>query len=338
MNTGERWRRVRELFERAFEEKPADVPAWLDRNGVDDWQLREEVLSLIQHHAGAGSFLDNPAGQRLAEFIANDHPLEPGQPWPAPHRSRHRQRRSGAYLPCERRASGPPGGLKALSPDLTADPSHRERLRREASAAAALSHPGICTVYALEEFDGELYIASEFVDGHTLRVEIKQRRPTANEVVTVARDLARALGHAHNSGITHRDLKPENVMRTRDGQLKIVDFGLARIETPPGDRDVFLTQPGTVMGTPDYMAPEQLNGQRADARADVWAFGVVLYGTRAALTHSRRPLRQLGFDAFSTAPWIRSSAGAPICPLQSSRSSNAHFRSRRTTVTHRRAK
>ena len=105
--------------------------------------------------------------------------------------------------------------LKALSPDLTADPSHRERLRREASAAAALSHPGICTVYALEEFDGELYIASEFVDGHTLRVEIKQRRPTANEVVTVARDLARALGHAHNSGITHRDLKPENVMRTR---------------------------------------------------------------------------------------------------------------------------
>ena len=79
MNTGERWRRVRELFERAFEEKPADVPAWLDRNGVDDWQLREEVLSLIQHHAGAGSFLDNPAGQRLAEFIANDHPLEPGQ-------------------------------------------------------------------------------------------------------------------------------------------------------------------------------------------------------------------------------------------------------------------
>ena len=79
MNPGERWQRVRELFERAFEEKPADVPAWLDRNGIDDWQLREEVLSLIQHHAGAGSFLDNPAGQRLADFIANEHPLEPGQ-------------------------------------------------------------------------------------------------------------------------------------------------------------------------------------------------------------------------------------------------------------------
>ena len=278
MNTGERWRRVRELFERAFEEKPADVPAWLDRNGVDDWQLREEVLSLIQHHAGAGSFLDNPVGQRLAEFIANDHPLEPGQVL-----GQYRIIRdigSGGqgriYLANDERL-GRRVALKALSPDLTADPSHRERLRREASAAAALSHPGICTVYALEEFDGDLYIASEFVDGHTLRVEIKQRRPTANEVVTVARDLARALGHAHNSGITHRDLKPENVMRTRDGQLKIVDFGLARIETPPGDRDVFLTQPGTVMGTPDYMAPEQLNGQRADARADVWAFGVVLY-------------------------------------------------------------
>jgi hypothetical protein len=278
MSTDERWQRVRELFERAYEEKPSDVAAWLDRNGVDDWQLREELLSLIQHHAGAGSFLDNPAGQRLAEFIANDRPLEAGQVLGTYRivRDIDGGGQGRVYLAKDERL-GRMVALKALSPDVTADPSHRERLRREARAAAALSHPGICTVYALEEFDGELYIASEFVDGHTLRTEIKQRRPTANEVVTVARDLARALGHAHNSGITHRDLKPENVMRTRDGQLKIVDFGLARIETSAGDRDAFLTQPGTIMGTPDYMAPEQLNGQRADARADVWAFGVVLY-------------------------------------------------------------
>jgi len=278
MSTSERWQRVRELFERAFEEKPADVGAWLDGHGVDDWQVREEVVSLLQHHAGAGSFLDNPAGERLAEFIAADRPLEPGQVL-----GQYRIVRDiggggqgRIYLANDERL-GRPVALKALSSDFTADLSHRERLRREASAAAALSHPGICTVYALEEFDGELYIASEFVDGHTLRTEITQGRPTANEVVNLARELARALGHAHNSGITHRDLKPENVMRTRDGQLKIVDFGLARIETPAGDRDTFLTQPGAVMGTPAYMSPEQLNGQRADARSDVWAFGVLLY-------------------------------------------------------------
>jgi hypothetical protein len=278
MSTSERWQRVRELFERAFEEQPADVGAWLDGHGVDDWQIREEVLSLIEHHAGAGSFLDNPAGERLEEFIASDQPLEPGQVL-----GQYRIVRDiggggqgRIYLANDERL-GRRVALKALSRDLTADPSHRERLRREASAAAALSHPGICTVYALEEFDGALYIASEFVDGHTLRAEIKQRRPIPGEVVSLARELATALAHAHNSGITHRDLKPENVMRTRDGQLKIVDFGLARIEAPAGDRDAFLTQPGAFMGTPAYMSPEQLNGQRADARADVWAFGVLLY-------------------------------------------------------------
>ncbi len=312
MNAGERWQRVRELFERAFEEKPADVPAWLDRNGVDDWQLREEVLSLIQHHAGAGSFLDNPAGQRLAEFIADDHPLEPGQVL-----GQYRIVRDiggggqgRIYLANDERL-GRRVALKALSPDLTADPSHRERLRREASAAAALSHPGICTVYALEEFDGELYIASEFVDGHTLRAEIKERQPAANEVVSLARELARALAHAHNSGITHRDLKPENVMRTRDGQLKIVDFGLARIETPAGDRDAFLTQPGALMGTPAYMSPEQLNGQRADARADVWAFGVLLY-EYASGAHP--------FDAPTAAAQIRRIFDGAMDPIESRRS------------------
>jgi serine/threonine-protein kinase len=312
MNPGERWPRVRELFERAFEEKPADVPAWLDRNGVDDWQLREEVLSLIQHHAGAGFFLDNPAGERLADFIANNHPLEPGQIL-----GQYRIIRDVGgggqgriYLANDERL-GRRVALKAISPELTVDPSHRERLRREASAAAVLSHPGICTVYALEEFDGELYIVSEFVDGHTLRTEIEQRRPRANEVVSLARELATALGHAHNSGITHRDLKPENVMRTRDGQLKIVDFGLARIETPAGDPDAFLTQPGVLMGTPAYMSPEQLNGQRADARADVWAFGVLLY-EYASGTHP--------FEAPTAAARIRRIFDGTMDPIESRRS------------------
>src|SRR5262249_22548184 len=167
--------------------------------------------------------------------------------------------------------------LKALAPHLLRDPAQRERLRREARAAAMLSHPGICTVYALEEVDGDLFIATEFVDGRTLSEEIQSRHPRSSaDVVRTAQELARALAAAHASGVVHRDLKPDNVMRTRDGRLKILDFGLARIESPRMPAGL-VTQPGVVVGTPAYMAPEQINGTAVDARADVFAYGVLMY-------------------------------------------------------------
>ena len=204
--------------------------------------------------------------------------------------------------------------LKAMAPHLARDPAQRERLRREARSAASLTHPGICTVYALEEIDGDLYIATEFVDGHTLREEINsERRPSRDEILRTARDLASALASAHARGIVHRDLKPENVMRTHDGRLKILDFGLARIqedgapEGPPGRTRPagphYVTRPGTVIGTPAYMAPEHINGEPVDARADVFAFGVLLYefscGTHpfAATTPLAIVARVLGSDA-----------------------------------------
>src|SRR4029077_7515819 len=151
--------------------------------------------------------------------------------------------------------------LKALAPHLLRDPMQRERLRSEARAAAVLTHPGICTVYALEEVDGELYIATEFVDGHTLGEEIRSgRQASAGEVLQTAQDLAAALASAHASGVIHRDLKPDNVMRSRDGRLKILDFGLARIDevghragSPVGHPfrgasadAAYVTQPGVV--------------------------------------------------------------------------------------------
>ncbi|MGH9257852.1 MAG: serine/threonine-protein kinase [Vicinamibacterales bacterium] len=274
MTDAERWPRVRDLFERAFEEKPGDVGAWLDREGVVDWQLREEVLSLMQHHASAGAFLVDAA---LPELLV-DRSLEPGQIL-GKYTIVREVGRGGmgrVYLAKDGQL-GRMVALKALSPHLTADGSHRERLQREARAAAALNHPGICTVHALEEFDGELYIATEFVDGHTLRQEIQGSRPPAREVVRAAQELAAALGHAHSSGIAHRDLKPENVMRARDGRLKILDFGLARIDTPASDTEPQVTREGALIGTPVYMAPEQLNGQRGDARSDVFTLGVILF-------------------------------------------------------------
>jgi hypothetical protein len=238
--------------------------------------MREEVLSLVRHHGAAGSFLVDPAGERLTEVLLDDQPLEPGRTL-GQYTIVGEIGRGGmgrVYLAEDARL-GRRVALKVLSPELTADPRHRERLRREARAAAALTHPGICTIYALEELDGDLVIAAEFVDGQTLRHEMHaDRRPAADVVVDTARELAAALAHAHARQVTHRDLKPENVMRTRGGGLKILDFGLA---VRASETDGGVTQPGTIVGTPAYMAPEQLNGARGDARSDVFAFGVLMY-------------------------------------------------------------
>jgi predicted Ser/Thr protein kinase len=183
------------------------------------------------------------------------------------------------YLASDQRL-GRPVALKALLPRLTEHPSSRERLRREAQAAAALTHPGICTVYALEEVGDELFIVTEYVEGRTLREDIASgNRPSSHALRQTARELASALAVAHSKGIVHRDLKPENVMRTNEGHVKILDFGLARIETgsPVGPIGPLITQPGLLLGTPAYMAPEQLNGQPVDARVDIFALGVLLY-------------------------------------------------------------
>jgi serine/threonine protein kinase len=170
--------------------------------------------------------------------------------------------------------------LKALAPQLTREPAQRERLRREARAAAILTHPGICTVYALEEIDGELYIATEYLEGRTLREEMNSgKRPSTEHVIATARELAAALGSAHAKGVTHRDLKPENVMRIADGRVKILDFGLARIEGPVAAAAGTLTAalPGGLAGTPAYMSPEQIEGRAVGPSADVFAFGVLIY-------------------------------------------------------------
>jgi serine/threonine protein kinase len=279
--TADQRRRVCELFEAALErEPPTDVDRWIAREAADDPIVRDEVLSLMAHHSRAGQFLSQPIADHLPELLADDEPLPAGS-------------KVGSYTIVRLLGSGGMGrvylasderlgrtvALKALAPHLVSDPSQRERLRREARAAAGLTHPGICTVYALEEVDGHLYIASEFVDGHTLGEEIRSGRvPSSDGILRTARDLAEALASAHAKGVVHRDLKPDNVMRTNDGRLKILDFGLARIDAP--DRTgpaTIATQAGVLIGTPAYMSPEQINGQPVDARADVFAFGVLLY-------------------------------------------------------------
>jgi predicted Ser/Thr protein kinase len=276
--TPEQRRRVRDLFELAVERDPAGVSAWVEREAADDSTVRAEVLSLVQHHSRAGAFLSEPIAERAPDLLANDGPLAPGSRVGEYTivRELGRGGMGRVYLASDSRL-GRTVALKALAPHLTRDPSQRERLRREARAAASLTHPGICTVYALEDIDGDLFIASEFVDGHTLGEEIRSgRRPSRDHLLRTARELTAALSSAHARNIVHRDLKPDNVMRGADGRLKILDFGLARIDG--GDAGApRVTQPGLLVGTPAYMAPEQINGLAVDARADLFAVGVLLY-------------------------------------------------------------
>src|SRR5947207_1067367 len=227
------WRSVRDVFEAVLEEDPADPQAWLDKRGVDSG-VRREVLSLLDHHSRAGSFLADPIVDRVPGLLEHEEAeaLEAGVL--VGHYRIEREIGRGAmgrvYLATDT-TLGRRVALKALAPHLTGDASHRERLRREARAAASLTHSGICTVYALEEIDGQLFIASELIDGQTLRDEIGRGGPRSPDaVVATARELANALASAHAKGVVHRDLKPENIMRNADGRLKILDFGLARLE------------------------------------------------------------------------------------------------------------
>src|SRR5262249_54684876 len=154
------------------------------------------------------------------------------------------------------------------------DARRRERLRQEARAAAALSHPNIATVFTLDEIGDELYLVSEHVAGPTLRALLESGTIPPAQGIQIALQVARALAAAHAQGVVHRDLKPENVVRTSAGVVKVLDFGVARME---GLTPVRLTADGAAAGTTGYMAPEQIRGGAADFRVDLFAFGVFVY-------------------------------------------------------------
>ena len=176
--------------------------------------------------------------------------------------------------------------LKVLPPEYVSQQDRRRRFFQEARAASVLNHPHILTVYEVGEDDGAPYIAMEYVEGETLRQKIKSRALQLKQSLDIAIQIADGLGKAHDAGIIHRDLKPENLMINRDGYAKILDFGLAKLvaqreRTLAADsaQKTLLrveTESGTLMGTVNYMAPEQLLGQRVDRRCDVFSFGVVL--------------------------------------------------------------
>lgn len=279
----ERWNVIKVIFGKALELEADRRPAFLDESCRDDPSLRNEVETLIASHEKAGDFIEKPLCESAPELLD----IQPAGESLA-------GKQLGPYAIIKELGQGGMGvvylaedtrlkrlvSMKALAPEFTGDEQHRERLRREARATAALSHPGIATVYSLEEFGGTLYIVGEFVEGESLKSEMNRSPLPQRQFFATALELAEALAAAHDKNLIHRDLKPENVMRKKDGRIKILDFGLARFqnEAAPGiGTESRLTRSGSFLGTPAYASPEQLRGQDTGASSDIFSLGIILY-------------------------------------------------------------
>jgi len=272
----ERWQQVNDIFHTALEHDPGTRDTYLQTATAGDPELFREVQTLLTTHLKAPSFLGRPAWELAPDLAYGEDDSLVGKT-------------IGSYRIIEEIGRGGMGvvyaaederlrrtvALKALAPEYTRDPVRRERLTREARAAAALSHPAIATIFYLEEINNELYIVSELVRGRTLREELRDGPLPPSQLIPILISIASALAAAHEQGIVHRDLKPENIIRRDDGQIKVLDFGLARSVQRT---TTVLTDDGSLLGTPGYMAPEQLTpGAEIDGRADIFAFGVIAW-------------------------------------------------------------
>nr|MDQ3806503.1 serine/threonine protein kinase [Acidobacteriota bacterium] len=292
----ERWRRISILFRHALERDPDDRSAFLAEECPGDEGLRVAVESLLASHdqAARGRFIESGAlgrvsGPDTAEMQAAPEPAEevmPGDAQLGPYRILGKLGAGGmgaVYLARDTRL-GRRVALKILPAHLARDEEFVRRFEQEARAASALNHPNILTVHEIGEAEGRRFIATEFVEGLTLRDAMAAGRVDVATALDVCAQVAGALAKAHAHGIVHRDVKPENVMVDEDGHVKVLDFGIAKQFAPgpapetgahaPGQVN---TASGVVLGTSTYMSPEQVRGQELDGRADVWGLGVVLY-------------------------------------------------------------
>jgi eukaryotic-like serine/threonine-protein kinase len=273
--TPELWQQVKGVLQNVLEIAPSERAAFLDQACHDDRALRQEVDSLLTAgDEGCSSFLQSPLAVRLGRGTrVGDYEIESllgaggmGEVYQA---RDLRLRRDVA--------------IKVLPSFVSSDPERLRRFEQEASAAAALNHPNILAVYQMGTHGGAPYLVSELLEGETLREQIKRGRLAVRKAIDYAVQIARGLAAAHEKGIVHRDLKPENLFVTKDGRVKILDFGLAKLMQPQPSSEHSAptlrgdTEPGMVMGTVGYMAPEQVRGQAADHRVDIFAFGAILY-------------------------------------------------------------
>jgi eukaryotic-like serine/threonine-protein kinase len=281
----ERWQRVAHLYESVLEREPAQRARFLAEATAGDETLQREVESLLEHDS-IPVLIDEPMLATAAVLLEDHSDLEPGALL-GPYRVEKVLGAGGmgqVYRAIDTRLNRTVA-VKVLPKTLASDPRLRMRFDREAHAIAALTHPHICTLHDIGQDAGVDFLVMEYLEGETLAAWLTSGPLSVEQALTIALDVADALAVAHRRGIVHRDLKPGNIMLTRSG-AKLLDFGLAKPFAPPiyDSRSLVptvtptsLTAEGSIVGTLQYMAPEQLEGKDADARTDIFAFGAVVY-------------------------------------------------------------
>lgn len=294
MKPTERWQEVKEILYLALEKDPEQRASFLNERCGDDLELRRDVESLIGANSEAGDRLESPAIEIMAETVVNHHNNDLVG------------RSLGNYQVIEKLGEGGMGevylardtrldrkaAIKLLPEILTSNNQLRNRFTREAKAASALNHPNIITIYEIASDNGYDFIAMEYVEGETIRDLLERGRIETRRAVEMSAQAASGLAAAHEAGIIHRDIKPENLMVTRASQVKILDFGLAKLieqQRPlladsnlptvgfARTNERVVTVPGTILGTIAYMSPEQAEGRLLDSRTDIFSLGVVFY-------------------------------------------------------------
>jgi eukaryotic-like serine/threonine-protein kinase len=287
----ERWSQIDQLLAQALEMPPAARATFLAAACGNDAALLGEVKSLLVAHAEAETnFLSKPALEVAARNLITADQIELVGKTFGPYTVLSVLGIGGmgeVYLAQDTRLPRKVG-LKLLPAQFTQDAERIQRFEREAQAVSALNHPNILTIYEIGQENGQHFIASEFVEGQTLRALIAQGPTPVREIADIAEQIASALGAAHAAGIVHRDIKPENVMLRHDGYIKVLDFGLVKLtekrstdgltpDTKQIAQEKIYTNPGAVLGTVRYMSPEQALGQEVDYRSDIFSLGVLLY-------------------------------------------------------------
>src|SRR5581483_6750029 len=281
----ERWQQIEALYHAALERPPAKRRAWLAAHCAHDAELRREVESLLAYDEQAADFIEAPALEMAARDVAEaQRRRAPGQ-------------QLGAYKILSPLGEGGMGevylaedprlgrrvAIKFLPEIIADDPQARRRFLREARAAAALDHPNICAIHEVNEEDGQPFIVMQYITGETLAARLSRQPMAIAEALDYAIQIVDALAEAHSHHIIHRDIKPDNIIINSRRQVKVLDFGLAKIIAPDepsaslADTQSFISTPGAILGTAPYMSPEQARGEPLDARTDVFSFGAVLY-------------------------------------------------------------
>ena len=281
--TPERWQKIESVLHEALDLPASERQSFLTTICAGDDALKAEADSLLNSFVEADDFLEEPAIAQDAKVVLDLDPEDRIGREIGPYKIQKRLGRGGmgeVYLAHDTRL-GRQVALKLLPSYFASDDARLKRFQSEARAASALNHPNILTIYEVGESDSEYYIATEFIDGLTIRELIKQRTFSLAEIFKCVEQIASALSAAHAAGIVHRDIKPENIMVREDGLVKILDFGIAKLlETDnPKSSTGFTThtEMGLVLGTVNYMSPEQARGLPVDERTDIWSFGVVIY-------------------------------------------------------------